>query len=235
MKTSNENLKMLLEERVLRLGDILNIITYTVLALKNDYQININLEKLTEILKSIPTLNKYIHLSDKDFAYQILNLTDEFKSEDLKNVIDYLFTNDEDFTEEYVSTSLCIRQDPNFSPKIVDFSKNNNVKEYDESDPIAYDFIEKMQSKIWNGIIDDLNKNMQKCGSSTYTVQHYDKDLINSLILHPEQYKYGLYPSSHFLKKNIINWAMVNNLIITEDDVNVFVTDKEVLISIESR
>ena len=112
---------------------------------------------------------------------------------------------------------MAIPPSKDFAPKIIDFSKSINYNAY-TGQPIAYDFIVKMQQKLWDGILDTyLNAYIRNEDTDIYSVQRYNRDLIYSTMLFPKEQESNIY----FFKENLVNWAMAQGFIVTSDDVNV--------------
>ena len=103
-------------------------------------------------------------------------------------------------------------------PKLLIFHYNAYTQQ-----PIAYDFIVKMQQRIWNGILDTyLNNYIYTDRTSISSVQKYDRDSIYSTMLFPNQILNNIY----LFKLNLINWAKAQGFIVNDNCVNVIDDEK---------
>lgn len=241
MKLNDPHIQMLVNPRALKLNDVLEIIN-AILYLKEDIEIfrknlidDDEFEKdLVDSVRDINKLNKYINLSEIEFAKKIIEISG-YKTNVSPESIESLFNSDyeedvDEFPISFTTVSMAIPPSKDFAPKIIDFSKSINYNAYTEH-PIAYDFIVKMQQKLWDGILDTyLNSYIRNEDTDIYSVQRYDRDLIYSTMLFPKEQEINIY----FFKENLINWAMAQGFIVTSDDINVIddVKNNQVIICI---
>ena len=242
MKLNDPHIQMLVNPRALKLNDVLEIVDLLLdlpAEIENirDTEID-DLEfarKLVDNIRDITKLNQYIGLSEIDFAKKLLAECG-YIGDDIDKIVESQIENDyendeEEFYIEFTTVVAAIPSSNEFSPKIIDFSKSNNFNAYTEH-PIAFDFIVKMQQKLWNGILDTyLNDYIDTCNTRINSIQRYDTDLVDSIMLFPNETKINIY----FFKQNIINWAMAHGLIVNEDDVNVIddTQNKQIIVNIE--
>ena len=241
MKLNDSHIQMLVNPRALKSNDVLEIIN-AMLYLKEDIVIfkknlvdDVEFEKdLVEAVRDINVLNKYITLSEVDFARKLLEVSG-YKKYVSDEAVESLFEEDreedvDEFPISFTTVSMAIPPSKDFAPKIIDFSKSTNYNAYTEQ-PIAYDFIVKMQQKLWNGILDTyVDYYIGNEDTDIYSVQRYDRDLIYSTMLFPKEQEINIY----FFKENLVNWAMAQGFIVTSDDINVIddVKNNQVLICI---
>ena len=218
MKLNDPHIQMLVNPRALKLNDVLEIVDLLLdlpAEIENirDTEID-DLEfarKLVDNIRDITKLNQYIGLSEIDFAKKLLAECG-YMGDDIDKIVESQIENDYENDED-------------------DFSKSNNFNAYTEH-PIAFDFFVKMQQKLWNGILDTyLNDYIDTCNTRINSIQRYDTDLVDSIMLFPNETKINIY----FFKQNIINWAMAHGLIVNEDEVNVIddTQNKQIIVNIE--
>lgn len=237
MKLNDPHIQMLVNPRALKLNDVLEIIN-AMLYLKEDIKNlvdDVEFEKdLVEAVRDINVLNKYITLSEVDFARKLLEVSG-YKKYVSDEAVESLFEEDheedvDEFPISFTTVSMAIPPSKDFAPKIIDFSKSTNYNAYTEQ-PIAYDFIVKMQQKLWNGILDTyVDYYIGNEDTDIYSVQRYDRDLIYSTMLFPKEQEINIY----FFKETLVNWAMAQGFIVTSNDINVIddVKNNQVLICI---
>lgn len=226
MKNGHENLKMFFEPRALKLNEILEILDTLIAHFREAYNIQFEAKKLVNAFRNIKDLNRYINLSDAEFSIAMLSLigvSGKDVSEAVYECFNYTEGSISDIFENGECSTFFIEQMPEADAeyKIVDFTKSTDCNAYSGCRAIAYDFIDKMQQKLWDGILDAYLESYDEPG--IYTVQKYDNNFINSLILLPPD---GFSTNLSFVKENLTNWAFAHGLIVAEDEVNV-IYDKD--------
>lgn len=234
MKMTDEHLQMLLNPRALKLHSILQILYGLTTSL--DDSIVFEREDLVNVFRDIPTLNKYIYLNDIEFAKAMLSLIN-VSGENVDRELERIFADDcDDYDEIPIGfTEVIAAEDAlgdEFNPKIVDFSKCTNYNVYANSHTISYDFIIKMQSTLWNGILDTyLYDYLNNDKLNIYSIQKYDEEYIFSIMLFPNESNVNIY----FFRENLVNWAMAHGFIVVDNDVNIIHDEKnhEVIIALD--
>ncbi len=230
MKMTEESLKMYFNTRALKLGDMFEIMDLLCSNFRSENGYNIDNQELANQFKNLNDLIPYISFSYYDFAEKMLSrvteITENIKSKlkELMKLYDVSSDDEISFAKVPLKKYTCAEAETNkdFKPAIIDFERFYDLDVYEKYNVISYDFINKMQHKIWEGIVYAYIE----VGASSYNnkkeikleaVQRYDENLINSIKFEPSQDRGFL----EFLKANIINWALLNNLIEDEREVNV--------------
>lgn len=234
MKMTDEHLQMLLNPRALKLHSILQILYGLTTSL--DDNIVFEREDLVNVFRDIPTLNKYIYLSDIEFAKAMLSLIN-VSGENVDRELERIFADDcDDYDEIPIGfTEVIAAEDATekFNATIIDFSKSTNQNPYADNSTISYDFIVKMQQRLWNGILDTyINTEFYSdFDTEIYSVQKYDEELIHSIMLFPNESNVNIY----FFRENLVNWAMAHGFIVVDNDVNIIHDEKnhEVIIALD--
>lgn len=239
MKVTDENLKMYLDPRALNLGDVLEILNALCCEFKKEYGYDVDKEALVNHFRNIKEIIPYLHLERYEFAKKMLSKVMQV-DEKVDKILKEMFTcfdlwvawDDDDIFEAEVPVieNLCLEAETNekFNPRIFDFKKGEDLEAYANYNVIAYDFIDKMQQKLWDGILNDyLEIDLSNCDLSDVicieSLQKYDMDFIETIVFGPM--KDGRF--DNFLKENVVNWALVNGLIGATDDVNIIKVYKE--------
>lgn len=227
MNKNEANVKILVTEGALRLNEILNILNMLRCSLKPDYGIEVDDEKLVDIFRDIPKMSEYIELNELEFAKSMLALID-IKGEKVDEALEEIFSEEEECdyeekgvlyipTGESYTTPEC--ENGVFAPRIVDFEEFEGYNAYAGFNTIAYDFIAKMQPKLWNDILDwyldiDLSDAHARDLISLHCVFEYDKEFIDSINMDALR-------SNSVFKRNLRNWGKVTGIFIVDDDVDV--------------
>ncbi len=248
MDVTDVRLKMYLNPRVMRLNEILDILNILCCTFKPENGYNVERRYIVNQCRDIKQLMEYVHLGEYDFAKHIMDnifvnndkvdeiLKDLFLNGDL--YLDDYEENEKESAEIPSKISLCLasEDDDSFKPKIFDFQKAEDYMAYANYNAISYDFIVKMQQKMWEGILDEyLKLDLSDCNAynmiSMYVLEKFDMEFVESIVFGPM--KDG--KSLSYLKKNVQNWALVNGIIGVPDDINVSFDEEnnQVLISFE--
>ena len=220
MKLNDSHIQMLVNPRALKLNNIL-IIIKNIINIKDDIEtlkINENLkENLVNAVRDINELNKYINLSTIDFTKKLLNIVG-CKGKDCDKAVKLLFKeyyedDVDEFDIKYTYFDKAIFKVNHFTPKIIDFSKSHDLLYFREK-TIGFDFIVKWQQMLWEDI---LNEYMNVKYFPIHFIKKYNRSVISLTILHPDSTGCTI----QAFKENLINWAMAQGLIETENDVNV--------------
>ena len=223
MRATDKHLKTLLP-KARRLIDVLEIIDTLVFNLRDEV-IQFEAEVLVEVVRDIPKLNRYVDLSDKEFAKAILEeigVTGKEVDEGLNDLFD---TDEDDFNltddevEEFIVSVPTGGYEEEYVCKIVDFSKCTNINAYAGTRVLAYDFIVKMQQKLWNGILHAYIKDINS--TEIYTLQKFDADYIDSIMLDALKARRDKWT----FKQNVISWAFFQGFIGVSEDVNIIYDD----------
>lgn len=227
MRTTEKDLVMLTSKRGLRLNEILEILNTLRECLKYDYDFDIDEKKLVDGFRDIEVLNKYIYMSDVEFAKKMLThigITGDEIEEAVEEVINH-YLDYEDEKELWIPKGTVLGlEDEEKEFKIVDMSNvelTSNI--FVEAKVISYDFLLKMQSKLWNGILDDYyNLEIEEpyVAGRFESVQKYKEEYLEDV-------------DCGDLLTELRNWALAHGFTVDDDDVQMICYNGEYIISFD--